>query len=121
MLATNILWMGRHPEGLHPAQPSSPPSASSSSSLLKQSVGGAVNNVATRKINCVQAAGLGGAFWGPVGQKRPGLVIFQAGQEMRLDFTVVQKSRRVDQIERSSVTQRLAGSSQLYYGQCYNN
>lgn len=77
--------------------------------------------MATRKINCVQAAGLGGAFWGPVGQKRPGLVIFQAGQEMRLDFTVVQKSRRVDQIERSSVTQRLAGSSQLYYGQCYNN
>lgn len=30
-------------------------------------MGGAVNNVATRKINCVQAAGLGGAFWGPSG------------------------------------------------------
>lgn len=50
----------------------------------------------------MQAAGLGGAFWGPVGQKRPRLVIFQAGQEMRLDFTVIQRSRRVDQIERSS-------------------
>lgn len=66
---------------------------SSSSSLLEQSVGGAVNNVATTKINCVQAAGLGGAFWGPAGQKRPRFVIFQAGQEMRLDFTVVQESR----------------------------
>lgn len=54
----------------------------------------------------MQAAGLGGAFWGPVGQKRPRLVIFQAGQEMRLDLTVVQKSRRVDQLGRSSVTQR---------------
>lgn len=56
-----------------------------------------------------------------MGQKRPGLVIFQAGQEMRLDFAVVQKSRRGDQMERSSVTQRLTGSSRLYYGQCYNN
>lgn len=46
-------------------------------------MGGAVNNAATGKINCVQAAGLGGAFWGQAGQKRPKLVIFQAGQEMR--------------------------------------
>lgn len=46
-------------------------------------MGGAVNNVATRKINCGQAAGLGGAFGGQAGQKRPKLVIFQADQEMR--------------------------------------
>lgn len=46
-------------------------------------MGGAVNNVATGKINCEQAAGLEGAFWGQAGQKRPWLVIFQAGQEMR--------------------------------------
>lgn len=46
-------------------------------------MGGAVNNVATRKINCGQAAGLEGAFGGQAGLKRPGLVIFQAGQEMR--------------------------------------
>lgn len=51
-----------------PPPPGSPPS---SSSLLERSVGGAVNNVATRKINCVQAAGLGGAFGGPA--EAPGL------------------------------------------------
>ena len=48
-------------------------------------------------------------------------MIFQAGQEMRLDFTVVEKNRRAAHIERSSVTQRLAGSSRLYYGQCSIN
>lgn len=70
--------------GLYPACPSSHPFASSPPKApLKWSVGGAVNNVATRKINCVHAAGLGGAFWGQAGQKRPRLVIFQAGQEMR--------------------------------------
>lgn len=46
-------------------------------------MGGALNNVATRKINCGQAAGLGGALGGQAGLKRPRLVIFQAGQEMR--------------------------------------
>lgn len=55
----------------------------SSNALLTQSVGGAVNNVATRKINCEQAAGLGGAFWGQASLKRARLVIFHAGQEMR--------------------------------------
>lgn len=63
-------------------------------------MGGVVNNVATGKINCVQGAGSGGAFWGQAGQKRPWLVIFQADQEMRLDSMVVRKSRKVDQIER---------------------
>ena len=53
------------------------------STPLTQSVGGAVNNVATRKINCRQAVGLGGASGGQAGQKRPMPVIFQAGQEMR--------------------------------------
>lgn len=88
MLPMDVPQARRQPEGLHPAH-----RRSSSSGLLLQSVGGAVNNVATRKINCVQAAGLGGAFWGPAGHKRPPFVIFVAGQEMRLDFTVVQESR----------------------------
>lgn len=57
--------------GSTPSNNSPPGSPPSSSSLLEQSVGGAVNNVATRKINCVQAAGLGGAFGGPA--EAPGL------------------------------------------------
>lgn len=66
-------------------------------------MGGAVNNVATRKINCGQAAGLGGALWGQAGQKRPRPVIFQAGQEMKQagHNSVAQKSMEVDQIERA--------------------
>lgn len=47
-----------------------------------QSVGGAVNNVATGKINCEQAAGLGGAFWAQASLKRsPGLWSFKRARK----------------------------------------
>lgn len=46
-------------------------------------MGGAINNVATRKINCVQAAGLGGAFWGP-GEARACDLSSRPGNEARL-------------------------------------
>lgn len=46
-------------------------------------------------------------MWGPAGQERPGLVIFQAGQEMRLDFPVIQESRSNREKEPDAPLERL--------------
>lgn len=66
-------------------------------------MGGAVNNVATGKINCVQAAGLGGAFRGAKQARRgPSLWSFKQarkwGKQGR-NSMVAQSSMEKDHIE----------------------
>lgn len=66
-------------------------------------MGGAVNNVATRKINCEQAAGLGGAFWGASRLEEAQACDLSSRPGNEASRGAAKKSTEVDQIERITI------------------